>query len=257
MNTIYMGYDHREKLAYQVAEYSIMKRTKHPENIQIIPLTLDSVKNILIRPIESKLNENGREQLWCPISNAPMTTEFAISRFCVPFIQRKGWALFMDCDMVCLADIEELFALADDKYAVMCVKHKHEPTEKYHDAGRLQTFYKRKNWSSVVLWNCSHESNKKLSIVDINARPGRDLHAFFWLDDSEIGGLPLEWNFLVGVNTGELESQKMLHYTNGSPAWGKDWEPLETDYVFNNEVKEMGVTVVCTDANIVSVSNIT
>jgi len=237
MRTIIMGYDHREALAYDVAEYSIRKRTKHP--IDITPLTLDSVKDILKRPIVVKLNENKQEQLWCPISDAPMTTEFAISRFAVPFIKNGGWALFMDCDMVALADIEELFALADDKYAVMCVKHNHNPTEKYHDAGRLQTFYRRKNWSSVVLWNLDHEANKRFTVQDLNTLPGRDLHAFFWLKDEEIGELPQSWNFLVGVNEGKLEEQKMLHYTNGSPAWGDAWEPLETDHIFNTELKEM------------------
>lgn len=237
MKTIYMGYDKRESLAYDVALYSISKRAKEP--IIIHGLTLDSVSDILTRPIETRINENDQEQLWCPISDAPMTTEFAISRFTVPFLQKSGWALFMDCDMVCLADIGELFALADNKYAVMCVKHNHNPTEKYHDAGRLQTFYRRKNWSSVVLWNMDHEANKRFTIEDLNKLPGRDLHAFFWLKDEEIGELPQEWNFLVGVNEGMLEDQKMLHYTNGSPAWGKDWQPLETDYVFNKELEEM------------------
>lgn len=234
-----MGYDRRESLAYDVAEFSIMKRAKNPENINIIPLTLDSVKGILDRPIETKINENGQEQLWCPISEAPMTTEFAISRFSVPFLQKEGWVLFMDCDMVCLADIEELFEMADDKYAVMCVKHNHNPTEKYHDAGRLQTFYRRKNWSSVVLWNLNHEANKRFTVNDLNTLPGRDMHAFYWLHDEEIGALPQGWNFLVGVNEGDLEEQKMLHYTNGSPAWLEDWTPQETDYVFNIELEEM------------------
>lgn len=230
MNTIYMGYDFREYLAYEVAEYSIHKNSSP---VTIIPLTLDSVSHILDRPIEHKINENGQEQLWCPISNAPMSTEFAISRFCVPFLQKDGWALFMDSDMVCLDDINELFALADDKFAVMCVKHKHEPTEQYHDAGRLQTFYKRKNWSSVVLWNCGHEANKRFTLQDLNTLAGRDLHAFFWLNEGEIGELPQKWNFLVGVNEGKLEDQSMLHYTNGCKFWGNDWIPAETDYIWD------------------------
>lgn len=234
---IYLGYDPREELAYEVAEYSIQRHSKEP--VDIIKLSLDSVSNILTRPIETIMNEdNGVEQLWCPISSAPMSTEFAISRFCVPFLQKTGWALFADSDIVLLDDISKLFDLLDDKYAVMVVKHKHEPTEQYHDAGRLQTFYKRKNWSSVVLWNCSHPSHKKFGLHELNKLAGRDLHSFYWLKDEEIGELSQEWNFLVGVNEGKLEDQKLLHYTNGTPAFD-GYEKQHTDYVWDKELEKL------------------
>lgn len=234
--TIYMGHDPREESAYEVAEYSMLRHSE--AYLDIVPLTLHSVNHILQRPIEVRKNDNGVDQLWCPISDAPMSTEFAISRFCVPFLKPYGWSLFVDSDIVLLDDISKLFALADPKYAVMVVKHKHEPTEQYHDAGRLQTFYKRKNWSSVVLWNMDHPANKKFTRDDLNTLAGRDLHAFYWLNDDEIGELPQEWNFLVGVNKGKLEDQKLLHYTNGTPAWDS-WEPQETDYIWNSELKRL------------------
>lgn len=229
-----MGFDKREELTYDIARFSILSRTSRPTRIIPIELGSGRLKNIYERPHEWKRNANGVMQLWCPISEAPMSTEFAISRFAVPFLQDSGWSLFIDCDMVCLDDISKLFDLADNQYAVMCVKHKHEPTEEYHDAGQLQTFYRRKNWSSVVLWNHSHPANKRLKLEHLNTWPGRDLHAFKWLDNEEIGSLPQEWNFLVGVNEGDLKAQKMLHYTNGQPGWDS-WEPQDTDCVFNEE----------------------
>lgn len=239
MNNIYMGYDSRETLAYEVARYTILSRAN--TETKIIPLELGSgrLQRILTRPVEWKVNENGVDQLWCPISDAPMTTEFAISRFAIPFLQESGKALFIDCDMVCLDDITNLFNLMDEKYAVMVVKHNYQPTEKFHDAGLLQTFYSRKNWSSVVLWNLDHPSNENLTLEALNTWPGRDLHAFKWLKDEEIGELPQEWNYLVGINkAANLRDQKMLHYTDGQPGWS-GWVPQETDVVFNEECAKM------------------
>lgn len=230
---VFMGYDSREKIAYDVAKFSILRRAEH-NHVEVLPLELLSLKHILKRPI----NKDG-DQLWDVISDAPMSTEFAISRFCVPVLHHSGWALFMDCDMVVIEDIAELFKLADDKYAVMCVKHKHIPdeNEKFHDAGMLQTIYPRKNWSSVMLFNCSHPSNQKLTVEVLNTWPGRDLHAFKWLSDDEIGELPQEWNFLVDVNEGDLSKQKILHYTNGQPGWGEKWVAKESDYLWNREAE--------------------
>lgn len=233
-----MGFDKREEMAYDVARYSILSRTSQPTKIYPLELRSGRLQRILTRPVEWRVNDNGVDQLWCPISNAPMSTEFAISRFAVPFLKESGWALFVDCDMVCLDDISNLFALADNRYAVMVVKHEHDPTEQHHDAGQLQTFYKRKNWSSVVLWNLDHQANKGLTIEALNTWPGRDLHAFKWLEDHEIGELPQEWNYLVGVNDpADLREQKMLHYTNGQPGWS-DWIAQETDYPFNEELEK-------------------
>src|SRR4029078_12458477 len=102
MNTIYMGYDPRETLAYDIARFSILSRTNTETKIYPLELGSGRLQRILTRPIEWRTNDNGVKQLWCPISNAPMTTEFAISRFAIPFLKDKGWALFIDCDMVCL-----------------------------------------------------------------------------------------------------------------------------------------------------------
>ena len=229
---VYLGWDPRETVPYQVAHDSIARRTKEP--VQIIPLKLGHI-DFLKRLIEHK---DGK--LWCPISQAPMSTEFAISRFAVPFIQQNGWTLFADCDIICWSDIKEVFNLVDDKYAVMVVKHPHsnENTAKVVKMdGQTQTFYVRKNWSSVVLWNCDHEANKRFTIENLNTWPGRDLHAFKWLEDAEIGELSQEWNWLINVTSGEPEKKGIWHYTLGGP-WFEGWRPAPFDSEWLSEAKK-------------------
>ena len=99
-----------------------------------------------------------------------------------------------------LKDVKELFDQADDKYAVMCVQHDYTPKPGIKMDGQKQTQYPRKNLSSVVLWNCGHPSNQKITVDMVNNPnyDGKFFHRFSWLDDSEIGSLPVDWNFLVG-----------------------------------------------------------
>lgn len=232
---IYIGWDRREARVYDVARYSILRRTSSPKTTRIVPLQLDNLTNILTRPIEYR---DGK--MWCPISEAPMSTEFAISRFVVPFLQEKGWALFCDCDVLCQSDISELFALADPRYALMVVKHQLKPTEEVKMDGQTQTFYHRKNWSSVVLWNCQHPAHRQLTVDLLNQAPGRDLHAFCWLRNEEIGELPLMWNYLVGVNPYPAAPVGLLHYTLGGP-WFPGWSGGPADKVWLLEAQEMGI----------------
>ena len=160
---VYLGWDSRSPLAFEVARSSIVRRTKQP--IKIIPLRLKHLDGILTRPVEKHGN-----QLWCPISNAPMSTEFANSRFCVPFLQEGGWALFGDCDIICWEDIQNLFNLADEKYAIMVVKQQGgmQSLNKIKMDGQANPYYDRKNWSSVVLWNLEHEANKRFTKENLN-----------------------------------------------------------------------------------------
>lgn len=228
---VYLGYDPREDLAYEVARESIRKRCPSPLNIY--PLRLSHLP-MLTRPIETR---DGK--MWCPISEAPMSTEFAISRFCIPFLQSRGWALFADCDIVCWENIENLFNLADDKYAVMVVKHSYEPATPRNSNqtkmdGQIQTYYTRKNWSSVILWNCDHPANTKLNLERLNSWPGRDLHAFKWLENDEIGELPQKWNWLVNVTPGEPKKEGIWHWTLGGP-WFEDWDAKPYDNEWSEE----------------------
>lgn len=227
---VYLGYDEREGEAYDVAVASLLRRTALP--VHVTPLRLRRLEEcgLLRRPTDL------RGQRYDIISNAPASTEFAISRFLVPLLAQSGWALFADCDVVFLTDVAELFALADPSYAVMCVQHRNGGGNGTKMDGQVQTTYPRKNWSSVMLWNCDHPANRRLSLTDVQERRGFDLHQFYWLNDAEIGTLPAEWNWLVGVQPQPLEP-KIAHFTLGGP-WLPGWSATEHDVIWFEEREE-------------------
>ena len=219
--SVWIGFDPREAAAYAVARESIRRFDRHIPINGVILSDLQA-NGMYCRPTDRKLGK-----LWDRISEAPMATEFAISRFLVPEIIRRrtngwhvgGWAVFMDCDVLVRANLEELRALLDDEKALFCVKHNHVPISDTKMDGQEQSRYPRKNWSSVMAINVDHPSNKVLTVEMVNTVPGRDLHRFFWLEDNEIGELPPGWNYLVGHTEG-VESPKIVHFTDGGPWFG-------------------------------------
>ena len=142
-------------------------------------------------------------------------TEFTYSRFAIPYLY-NDWVIFCDSDFIFLEDIKKLYDLRDDKYAVMVCKHPdYIPKSEIKMGNRKQTTYHRKNWSSLILWNCNHEANKILTQDTINTVEPSFLHQFKWLSNDLIGSIPLEWNTLVGYY--HFENPKALHYTDGTP----------------------------------------
>jgi hypothetical protein len=226
---VFIGYDPVEDAAYAVAERSLRRRASAP--VDVVPLRADrlAAAGLLRRPTDA------RGGLYDLHSGAAMATEFAISRFLVPILAQTGWALFVDCDVVFLADVGELFAMADPNVAVQVVQHDHAPTATHKMAGRTQTRYPRKNWSSVVLWNVDHPANRRLSLDAVNHWPGRDLHAFGWLHDSEIGALPAAWNWLVNERA-MPKVPKIAHFTNGGP-WLPQWPGADHDDIWLSEAR--------------------
>ena len=222
MKKVFIGWDTREDIAYQVAEHSILSRSK---DVDIVPLVQKDLRKVGLytRPDD-------------PLSS----TEFTFSRFLIPAIMNyKGWALFIDCDIIFLKNVQELFDLADDRYAVMCAKHDYEAKEGIKMDGKQQTVYPRKNWSSVFLINCGHPSNQKLTPDLVNTETGKYLHRFSWLDDSEIGEFSHEWNWLVGVyNEPANGKPKAIHYTEGGP-WFKNYRNCEYNKEWIAELTEM------------------
>lgn len=205
---IYIGHDDREADAYAVAE-----RSARDYGCDVQPLYESRLRlsGLLTRPTDT------RGQWFDLNSGAPQSTSFAIARFFVPLLAHSGWALFVDCDVVFMRDPAELLPLMDDRYAVMVVKH---PPMTFGSQtkmdGQAQTVYHRKLWSSVMLWNCDHPGNARVNLQMLNQWPGRALHAFNWLADSEIGELPPEWNWLVNVQQ-KPTSPAIAHYTLGTP----------------------------------------
>ena len=219
---VFVGYDPREDIAYQVCKHSIL--TKQPE-ADVRPL------------VQKELRDAGWYKR--PVDKLA-STEFTFTRFLVPELANfKGWAVFMDCDMILTTDIKELFDQADDKYAVMCVQHDYTPKEGMKMDGQKQTVYPRKNWSSVVLFNCAHPSNARLTqdMVNDPELNGAYFHRFSWLKDEEIGELDHTWNYLVGVYD-DIEKPKLIHYTEGGP-WFENYRNCEFHHLWKGELQEM------------------
>jgi len=196
---IFIGYDPREAIAFNVLSHSIQVRSSQP--VAITPITLSQLKT----------------QMWRKRGNL-QTTEFSFSRFLTPYLCKyEGWAIFMDCDMLVLDDIAKLWNLQDKNFAVQCVKHNHIPKEKTKFLNQPQTAYEKKNWSSVMLLNCG--KCKALTPEYVNTASGLELHCFRWLSNENlIGELPPRWNHLVDYDP-ELSINDIsnLHYTSGGP----------------------------------------
>lgn len=223
MNSVWIGYDPRETEAFAVCRRSLRR---HSYGMMINPIDLAELRRI---GLYSRPTERRDGQLWDVISEAPMSTEFAISRFLTPILAREGWALFMDCDMLVRRNLAGIINALDPSKAVMCVKHNYEVTNDVKMDDQVQTRYARKNWSSVMAFNCDHPANKALTVEMINTVPGRDLHRFCWLNDDEIGALDPAWNYLVGI-TKDVEEPGIVHYTNGGP-----WFDEYRDVPFGDE----------------------
>jgi hypothetical protein len=218
--SIYLGFDPREADAFAVARRSIERRLTYP--IPIRGVVLDTLREA---GLYSRPTERRDGKLWDAISEAPMSTEFACSRFLVPTLAREGWALFADCDILARANLCHLFDQADPRYAVMCVKHDYRPTETTKMDGQTQMQYLRKNWSSVMMFHVTHPANRSLTVEMVNSLPGRELHRFCWLNDAEIGELDPAWNFLVGHSDPSIDA-KIVHFTEGGP-WMAGYEDCE------------------------------
>lgn len=216
---IYIGWDAREDEAYQVCKASIVRRAT--QAVHITPIKLAEMYGLGIYTRAWTKDENG--QRFDSRDKKPFSTDFSFSRFLVPHLQNyRGYALFVDCDFLFNADIAKLFALMDPTKAVMCVKHEHKPTETQKMEGQLQTLYRRKNWSSLILWNCAHPAHRELTWRVVSEKPGSWLHAFEWLKDEDIGSLPVEWNWLEGWSPPSIEP-KGIHMTRGGP-WLPGWQ---------------------------------
>jgi lipopolysaccharide biosynthesis glycosyltransferase len=223
MLNVLIGYDKREPLAYDVLEHTIDETSQDHVIVTKLDLQRLTEMGLMWRTIETDLDGKMRDV----ISGAPMSTEFAISRFLVPSLVHSGWAIFMDCDMIMLRDIHEILPLLDESKAVMVVKHNQNPVESTKMDGQPQTAYQRKNWSSFIAWNCSHPANSVLTTEIVNSWRGLDLHQFAWLEDDQIGELPPDWNWLVNVEP-MPESPAVAHFTLGGP-WFADWKPQPHD----------------------------
>ena len=197
MIRVFIGYDSREAVAFSVLSHSIHAHASEP--VAVAPVMLDELKGIYRRS-----------------RNALQSTDFSFSRFLTPWLcDYRGWAIFMDCDMLMREDIAALWALRDERHAVQVVKHHHVPQKQTKFLNATQTKYEKKNWSSVMLLNC--ERCRALTPEFVNAASGLELHQFKWLEtDDLIGEIPSRWNHLVGYDPPRPDAA-LVHYTIGGP----------------------------------------
>lgn len=202
---LFAGYDSRESAGFHAFTESIVRTASVPVSI-------------------TALHGKSRDG----------TNAFTYARFLVPYLcDFKGTAIFLDgSDMLMRGDIAELAAMADSKYAVQAVKHDYQTKHPRKYVGTVMESdnqdYPRKNWSSVVIWNCEHLAHAWMEPPVLAEMTGAFLHRFGWLNDSEIGGLPAEWNRLIGEESGDA---KIAHFTLGIPAiphyadceYGEEW----------------------------------
>jgi hypothetical protein len=208
---VFVGWDDAEALACQVAAYTLHRQAR-TRPVRMEPIAMDAIDNY--RRPTTRMPSG---QLYDELSDAPMSTSHAIARFWLPRLcNHTGWALFTDGDVIFREDVSRLFDLADPQYALMVVQHGPMPEASEKKRGHVQQPYPRKNWSSVMLWNCGHLAHRELTVEVLNSWPGRDLHAFKWLRDDHIGALPARWNHLVGVSAPD-PNPALVHYTLGTP----------------------------------------
>jgi len=208
---VFIGWDSREDIAYQVCRKSLLKHSS-------IPLDIQPIK-------QSELRERG---LYTREFDPLSSTEFSFTRFLTPYLAGyDGWAVFVDCDFLFRGDIAGLMDYADGAKACFVVQHDYRPFEKVKMDNKAQHQYPRKNWSSFMFMNCSHSEVKALTPEVVNRESGMFLHRFQWLKDESIGSLPIAWNYLEGWHTKDhCPNPIAVHFTRGGP-WFRDYMEVE------------------------------
>ena len=215
---MYVGYDSRLDSVYNVCKHSILRYS----SVNVIPL------------IQSELRT---QKLYNREIDVNASTEFTLTRFLVPQLNNyEGWALFCDCDFLFTIDVNEVFdKYKDNKIAAYVVKHNYTPNSNIKMDDKAQFIYPRKNWSSFILYNCSHPANRNLNTKLIDAAEPGFLHQFKWLTDNSIGNLPYIYNWLVGYyKESETVKPKILHYTDGGP-WFDNYRDVAYNELWTQE----------------------
>jgi lipopolysaccharide biosynthesis glycosyltransferase len=198
-----VGFDQRESIAYHTFTQSVMDKSSLP--VSFTPLAINTLM--------------GYQETHTDKSN-----DFVYSRFLTPYLNAfSGWAIFADGDMICQADIKELWDLRDESKAVLVVKHDYKTKAQTKYLGNINMDYPKKNWSSLILWNCAHPKHKILTPDFISNQTGKFLHRFSWLEDEDIGDLPKDWNWLA-IEYPENKNAKLIHYTLGTPCFKEYWD---------------------------------
>lgn len=210
---VYVGWDEKDALAYEVCAQSLQAHASIPVNV--IPL-----KHWELRAKKLFWREHhviGDGQMLDLRDGKPCSTTFSFTRFLVPELEefQPGRALFIDPDMLWRCDVADVIRSCKGDKAVWCVQHDHSPRESHKfNTNVVQTLYRRKNWSSLMVFNpakCRH-----LTKFRVNQDSGSHLHGMLWVHEDEIGAIPEEYNWLEGHSPMTLDP-KVVHFTRGTP----------------------------------------
>lgn len=220
---IFVGWDSREDIAYQVCKFSIESRSSI--DVEIIPLRLEELR---------------RSGIYTRENDPLASTEFTFSRFFTPYLSNfSGPAVFCDCDFLWNCDAKDVLNLFDDKYAVQVVKHDYTPKELFKMDGQVQHIYPKKNWSSMIIFNTENPSNMVLTPQFLNQAAGSTLHQFKWLEDKEIGGINHSYNWLEGWYKEPVDGiPKIIHYTRGN-VYFENFQNVDYADLWKEEYKKM------------------
>ncbi|MEO0318042.1 MAG: hypothetical protein RL404_1719 [Pseudomonadota bacterium] len=225
---VYVGWDPREDIAWEVCRHSILSRTDR-DLVSVEPL------------VQADLRRQG---LYQRAIDTRAATEFSLTRFLTPTLAAQdgydGMAVFVDCDFLFVTDILDVLAEIDPTKAVSVVKHDYQPTEAVKMDGCIQYPYPRKNWSSFIVFNCAHPAVRALTADVVNVAEPAYLHRFSWLNDSEIGELDKGWNYLEGWYAPQYDQLKAVHYTLGGP-WFDHKMDCDFADLWLNEKAEMAL----------------
>jgi hypothetical protein len=220
---VFIGWDKREPIAYDVAKSSLERHASIP--VEVTPIKLDELR---------------ARKLYWRTEDPLATTDFTYSRFLTPALAGyRGWALFCDCDFLFLGDIAGLVEYTKIPKAVYCVQHDYTPKDTTKMDGKPQTVYPRKNWSSLMLFNCDHPSVKSLTPEVVNTQTGAYLHRMQWASDKDIGSLPVTWNWLEGWNEKPANgTPNVVHFTRGGP-WFSEWQNVDYGDLWRKEAENL------------------
>jgi hypothetical protein len=217
---VFIGYDSREDLAWHVCRHSLLRHSGGA--VDVVPLRQDELREegVYTRPYD-----------------LGASTEFSLTRFLTPHLaNQSGWVVFCDCDFLFTSDLRLVFEGLDPSKALYCVQHDYTPAYRTKMDGKAQAIYPRKNWSSFMVLNCDHPDVKALTPEVVNRATASYLHRFEWIsDDSDIGALHLDWNFLAGEYARPDYVPHAIHFTNGGP-WFDEWKDCDFGELWSREL---------------------
>ena len=208
---VYVGYDSREDIAWQVCRNSLLRQASR--EVEVYPLKQTTTREL---------------GLYTRPADKGATTEFSLTRFLTPYLAaHDGWSIFVDCDFLFTDDVYTMIDSLDPSKAIYVVQHDYQPNQAIKMDGKSQTVYPRKNWSSFIAFNGSNSAVRSLTPAVVNSAEPAYLHRFSWVpSDDLIGALPLEWNFLVGEYPARDPAPAAIHYTNGGP-WFENCQDVD------------------------------